>query len=77
MTVIINIFIFMIGICTTGRIFFFLLCVDSSCLAVATEKGMQHDSMDYFSDKYTSQAFLKKGYVYWIIPSSLFTMICF
>ena len=58
MTVIINIFIFMIGICTTGRrFFFFLLCVDSSCLAVATEKGMQHDSMDYFSDEFTSQAF--------------------
>ena len=55
----------------------FLLSVDSSCLAVATEKGMQHDSMDYFSDKYTSQAFLKKGYVYCIIPSSLFTVICF
>ena len=37
-----NIFIFIIGICATSRIklLFFILCLDSSCFAVATEKGM-------------------------------------
>ena len=36
-----NIFIFIIGICAASRInFFFLLCLDSSCFAVLTEKGM-------------------------------------
>ena len=35
----------------------FLLCLDSSYFAVATEKGIRYDSMDYLSDKYTSQAF--------------------
>ena len=53
-----NIFIFIIGICATRRIkLFFILCLDSSCFAVATEKGIRYDSMDYLSDKYTSQAF--------------------
>ena len=55
-----NIFIFIIGIRATRRFFFFfffLLCLDSSYFAVATEKGIQYDSMDYLSDKYTSQAF--------------------
>ena len=33
---------------------FFILCLDSSCFAVATEKGMRFDYMDYLSDKYTS-----------------------
>ena len=37
-----NIFIFIIGICATSRIklLFFILCLDSSCFAVATEKGI-------------------------------------
>ena len=37
-----NIFIFIIGIRATRRIifFFFKLCLDSSCFAVATEKGI-------------------------------------
>ena len=53
-----NIFIFIIGICATSRIellkFLFLRCFASSCFAVATEKGMWYDSMDYLSDEYTS-----------------------
>ena len=51
-----DIFTFIIGIHATSRIkmFFFILCLDSSCFAVATEKGMRYDSMDYLSDKYTS-----------------------
>ena len=50
-----NIFIFITGICATSRIkLFFLLCLDSSRFAVATEKGMWYDSMDYLPDKYTS-----------------------
>ena len=54
-----NIFIFIIGIRATSRIklFFLLLCLDSSCFAVVTEKGVWYDSMDYLSDKYTSQVF--------------------
>ena len=54
-----KIFIFIIGIRATRRIIiiFFKLCLDSSCFAVATEKGIWYDSMDYLSDKYTSQAF--------------------
>ena len=36
-----DIFIFIIGIQTTSRIeLFILLCLDSSCFAVATEKGI-------------------------------------
>ena len=36
-----NIFIFIIGICATSRIkLSFLRCLDSSCFAVATEKGI-------------------------------------
>ena len=35
-----NIFIFIIGICATSRIKLFVLCLDSSCFAVATEKGI-------------------------------------
>ena len=36
-----NIFIFINGICATSRInFFFIYCLNSSCFAVATEKGM-------------------------------------
>ena len=43
-----NIFIFIIGIRATGRIFlFFLLCLDSSRFAVGTEKGIRYDAMDY------------------------------
>ena len=40
-----NIFIFIIGIRATSRIklFFFLLCLDSSHFAVATEKGIRYD----------------------------------
>ena len=51
-----NIFIFVTGICATSRIklIFFILCLDSSRFAVATEKGMWYDSMDYLPDKYTS-----------------------
>ena len=50
-----NIFIFIIGICATSTIFFFfLLCLESTCFAVVTEKGIWYDSMDYLSDKYTS-----------------------
>ena len=53
-----NIFIFINGICATSRIklFFiiYILCLNSSCFAVATEKGMWHDSMDHLFDKYTS-----------------------
>ena len=53
-----NIFIFIIGIrATSGIELFFLLCLDSFCFAVATEKGIRYDSMDYLSDKYTSKAF--------------------
>ena len=54
-----NIFIFIIGIHATTRInlLFFKLCLDSSRFAVVTEKGIGYDSMDYLSDKYTSQAF--------------------
>ena len=60
-----NIFIFVTGIRASSRIIpppqpqppFFLMCLDSSCFAVATEKGIRYDSMDYSSDKYTSQAF--------------------
>ena len=55
-----NIFIFNTGVRANRGIFifyFFILCLDSSCFAVATEKGMWHDSMHYLSDKYTSQAF--------------------
>ena len=53
-----NISIFITGIRATSRtIFFLLLCLDSSRFAVATEKGIQYDSMDYLSDKYTSKAF--------------------
>ena len=53
-----NIFIFIIGIRATSRIkLFFFYCLGSSCFAVATEKGIQYDCMDYLSDKYTSQAF--------------------
>ena len=46
-----DIFIFIIGIHATSRI---KLCLDRSCFAVATEKGMCYDSMDYLSDKCTS-----------------------
>ena len=46
-----DIFIFIIGIHATNV---FIMCLNSSCFAVATEKGMQYDSMDYLSDKYTS-----------------------
>ena len=50
-----NIFIFIIGIHATSRIkLIFSLCSDSSCFAVAMEKGKQYDSMDYLSGKYTS-----------------------
>ena len=50
-----NIFTFIIGIHATSRIkLFFGLCLDSSCFAVATEKGMRYDSMDHLPDKYTS-----------------------
>ena len=51
-----DIFIFIIGIQTTSRIeLFILLCLDSSCFAVATEKGILCDmTMDYLSDKCTS-----------------------
>ena len=36
-----NIFIFIIGICATRKIkLFLILCLDSSCFAVATEKGI-------------------------------------
>ena len=57
-----DIFIFIIRIHATRRIkpssffpsFFFLLCLDSYCFAVVTEKGMRYDSMGYLSDKYTS-----------------------
>ena len=57
-----DIFIFIIGIRATSRInlFFsssFLLCLDSSCFAVSTEKGIWCDSVGYLSDKYTFQAF--------------------
>ena len=54
-----NISIFITGIRATSRtkLLLFLLCLDSSRFAVATEKGIQYDSMDYLSDKYTSQAF--------------------
>ena len=51
-----NLFIFIIGIRATSRIKLLLYCLDSSCFAVATEKGIRYDSMDYLSDKYTSQA---------------------
>ena len=44
-----NIFIFIIRIRATSRIKLFFYCLDSSCFAVIT--------MDYLSDKYTSQAF--------------------
>ena len=50
-----SIFIFIIGIRATSRIkLFLLLSLDTSCFAVATEKGMWYDSMDYLSDEYTS-----------------------
>ena len=54
-----NISIFITGIRATSRtkLLFLKLCLDSSRFAVATEKGIQYDSMDYLSDKYTSQAF--------------------
>ena len=59
-----NIFIFVTGIRASCRIIPptpptppFFMCLDSSCFAVATEKGIRYDSMDYLSDKYTSQAF--------------------
>ena len=43
-----NIFIFIIGICATSKIkLFFLLCLDSSCFAVGTEKGIWYEAMDY------------------------------
>ena len=43
-----NIFIFIIGIHATIRIYsFFLLCLDGSRFAVVTEKGIRHDAMDY------------------------------
>ena len=43
-----NIFIFIIGIRATSRIkLLFLLCLDSSCFAVGTEKGICYDAMDY------------------------------
>ena len=43
-----DIFIFITGIHATSRIKkFFLLCLDSSGFAVATEKGMRYDFMDY------------------------------
>ena len=44
-----NIFIFIIGIRATSRIkpFFFLLCLDSSCFAVGTEKGIRYEATDY------------------------------
>ena len=35
-----NIFIFITGICATCNFLFCLLCLDSSCFAVATEKGI-------------------------------------
>ena len=40
-----NIFIFIIGIRATSRIkpLFFKLCLDCSCFAVATYKGMRYD----------------------------------
>ena len=50
-----DIFIFVTGIHVTSRIkLSFLLCLDSSCFAVATEKGILYYSVDYVSDKYTS-----------------------
>ena len=50
-----NIVIFIIGIHATRRIKLFKnLCLDSFCFAVAIEKGMRYDSMDYLSDKCTS-----------------------
>ena len=50
-----DIFILIIGIHATSRKkLSFLLCLDSSRFAVATEKGIWYDSMDYLSDKYTS-----------------------
>ena len=43
-----NIFIFIIGIRASSRIkLLFLLCLDSSCFAVGTEKGICYDAMDY------------------------------
>ena len=51
-----DVFIFIIGIRATHRITLKKkhLCLDSSCFAVVTEKGMWYDFMDYLSDKYTS-----------------------
>ena len=50
-----DIFIFIIGIHATRRIKLFKnLCLDSFCFAVAIEKGMRYDCMDYLSDKCTS-----------------------
>ena len=51
-----NIFIFITGIRATSiiRLFFYILCLDSSRFAVATEKGIWYDSMEHLSDKYTS-----------------------
>ena len=47
--------IFITEIRATSRIkLMFLLCLDNSCFAVVTEKGIQYDSMYYLSDKYTS-----------------------
>ena len=53
-----NNFIFIIGIRVTRKIKLLKkLCLDRSRFAVATEKGIWYDSVDYLSDKYTSQAF--------------------
>ena len=71
-----NIFIFIIATSRIKNFFFFFNCLDSSHFAVATEKGIWYDSVDYLSDKYTIQAFWKCICLF-IIPSSLFTTICF
>ena len=44
-----NIFIFIIGIRATSwiKLYFILLCLDSSRFAVGTEKGIWYDAMDY------------------------------
>ena len=54
-----NIFIFVTGIYATSRIklLFFIVFGQFPHFAVATEKGIWYDSMDYLSDKYTFQAF--------------------
>ena len=72
-----NIFIFVTGIHATSRIklFFFLLCLDSSHFAVVTEKGMWYD-YGLFTWQAHILSFLKM-YVHCIIPRSLFTTVFF